>query len=105
MKPYKQHIFVCLGKRCSESGSEAVIERLKERVKGEGANLKGVKVSRSGCLSVCKETEQEAQFCPAVVVYPQGVWYRNVGVKEIDEILDAHVKGGLADRLVHYKLQ
>ncbi|MBI5236358.1 MAG: (2Fe-2S) ferredoxin domain-containing protein [Deltaproteobacteria bacterium] len=103
MKPYKQHIFVCLGKRCEAKGSEAVIERLKERVKGEG--IKGVKLSRSGCLSVCKETEQEAEFCPAVVVYPQGVWYRNVGVKEIDEILDAHVKGGLTDRLVHYKLQ
>lgn len=103
MKPYKRHLFVCLGKRCSGKGSEELFETIKARVKSE---LKGeIKVSRSGCLSVCKETATEAEHCPVFVVYPEGVWYRNVTKADLDEIFEKHLKNGeVVERLVHYRL-
>lgn len=105
MKPYRLHLFVCQGKRCLAKGSEELHEQLKERVKAEG--LKGeVKVSRSGCLSVCKETGTEGEYSPAVVVYPEGTWYRKVGVKDIDDIVEGHIKKGeIVERLLHYRLE
>ncbi len=103
MKPYRTHLFVCQGKNCSAKGSEELYEMIKERVKSDGP--KDVKVSKSGCLSVCKETDPKGEFCPALVVYPEGVWYRNVTKKDVDEIYENVLKKGeTVERLVHYKL-
>ncbi|MBI5810352.1 MAG: hypothetical protein HZB21_04090, partial [Deltaproteobacteria bacterium] len=63
------------------------------------------KVSKSGCLKVCKETDVEGEFCPVAVVYPQGVWYNNVTKSCIDVIIERHVKKGeVVERLLLYKL-
>lgn len=104
MNPYRLHVFVCLGKRCQAKGSEDFLEDFKERVKKEG--LKGeVRVSRSGCLQVCKETEMEGEYSPAMVIYPEGVWYRNISHADIDDIVEKHLKKGeIVERLVHFKL-
>ncbi len=104
MKPYRIHLFVCLGKRCLAKGSEEILEELKGRIKALG--LKDVKVSRSGCLSVCKETETEGEYAPALVVYPEGVWYRNVVRADLDDIIEMHVRKGIVvERLLHYRLK
>lgn len=104
MKPYRIHLFVCLGKRCLAKGSEEILEELKGRIKAAG--LKDVKVSRSGCLSVCKETESEGEYAPTIVVYPEGVWYRNVAKSDLDDIIEMHVmKGIVVERLLHYRLK
>jgi (2Fe-2S) ferredoxin len=104
MKPYRLHVFVCEGKRCAARGSEAIYEDMKAKVKG--SSLKGeVKVSRSGCLSVCKETDEEGQFSPAIVIYPEGTWYRNVAASDVDEIIEKHLRNGeIIERLLHYRL-
>ena len=104
MKPYRLHVFVCEGKRCAARGSEAIYEDMKTKVKG--SSLKGeVKVSRSGCLSVCKETDEEGQFSPAIVIYPEGTWSRNVAASDVDEIIEKHLrKGEVVERLLHYRL-
>ncbi|MBI5642353.1 MAG: (2Fe-2S) ferredoxin domain-containing protein [Deltaproteobacteria bacterium] len=103
MKPYRLHIFVCQGKRCAAKGSEDVLESLKEKIKA--AAIKDVKISKSGCLKVCKETETEGEFSPAVVIYPEGVWYRKVAVSDVDEIIEKHVKKGeVVERLFHYRM-
>jgi len=104
VKPYRLHLFICLGKRCAAKGSEEVYEKLREKVKALG--LKGeVKVSRSGCFGVCKESEVEGQYSPAAVVYPEGVWYKNLTMSDIDELIEKHLKGGEAvERLVHFRL-
>jgi len=104
MNPYRLHIFVCLGKRCAAKGSENVLERLKEKIKDDGLKAT-VKVSKSGCFKVCKETSTEGEYSAAVVVYPDGVWYRNVTVSDIDEIVERHVKKGeTVERLLHFKM-
>ncbi len=104
MKPYRYHIFVCQGKRCLAKGGEEVIEVVKERIKKEGLKEKVI-VSRSGCLKVCKETDQEGMFCPVVVVYPEGVWYREVKVADVEKIVERHIKAGeVVECLLHYRL-
>ena len=103
MKPYRHHIFVCLGARCSARGSEEILNGIKGRIKkGE---LHGVRVSRSGCQKVCRETEAVGEYSPAVIVYPEGVWYRNVTPGDVDEILKRHIQGGEAvERLLFFKM-
>jgi (2Fe-2S) ferredoxin len=103
MKPYTRHIFVCLGKRCSARGSEAILDNLKKRIKG--GSLEGVRVTKTGCMKVCKETEVEGDYSPVVVIYPDGVWYRNVTTGDVDEMIESHIrKGEVVERLLHHKL-
>jgi len=103
MEPYRLHLFVCLGKRCAALGAEDLLDDIKGRIKAQGVT--GVKVSRSGCVKLCKETECEGEYSPVMVVYPEGVWYRNVTPADLAEIVESHVKGGRAvERLVHFRL-
>ncbi|MBI2412239.1 MAG: (2Fe-2S) ferredoxin domain-containing protein [Deltaproteobacteria bacterium] len=103
MKPYRLHIFVCQGKRCAAKGSEELLDTLKDRIKRE--EIKDVKVSKSGCMKVCKETETEGEYSPAVVIYPEGIWYRKVTVADLDDIIEKHVKKGeVVERLLHYRM-
>lgn len=105
MKPYKQHILVCHGKTCSAAGSERLLELLRDKLDAEGLSGE-IKTSKGGCFSVCKETEPKGGYCPVVVIYPHGVWYRNVSEKDIHEIVEKHIKGGrIIERLLHYKMQ
>jgi (2Fe-2S) ferredoxin len=47
--------------------------------------LKGiVRANKSGCLDVC-------ELGPAVVVYPDGVWYTNVQLDDVDEIFQSNI--------------
>ena len=102
MQPYSHHIFVCLGKRCGNMGSEALLDALKELVKKRGLK-ELVRVSRSGCVKSCKETDVEGEYSPMMLVYPEGVWYKNVAKRDLPDILTSHIKKGepLA-RLVHF---
>lgn len=103
MKPYRLHFFVCQGKRCMARGSEELLDALKKGVKDAG--LKDVRVSKSGCLKMCKETATEGEYSPAIVVYPQGIWYKNVKAGDVAEIIERHaVKGEIVERLLYYRL-
>jgi (2Fe-2S) ferredoxin len=91
---YEHHIFVCENLRpaehprgsCGAKGSTAVRARLKELVREHG--LAGrVRANAAGCLDCCETG-------PTVVVYPEGVWYRGVGIAEAEEIFARHVLGG-----------
>ncbi len=100
MKPYRLHVFVCQGKRCAAKGSEDVLHEFKEAVKKN--NLSDVRVSKSGCLKMCKETSTEAEYSPAVVIYPEGTWYRNVTKRDVDEIVEKHLKSNTIVERLHY---
>ena len=104
MKPYKHHFFVCTGKRCTARGSEQIRDAFKSKIKALASDE--VKISQSGCLKVCKETAEEGKFCPAVVVYPAGVWYKNVSVNDVDEIIKSHVENDApVERLMLFNLK
>lgn len=105
MRNYQYHIFVCLGKRCAERGSEELLDLLKEEVKARGLKEKVI-VSRSGCVKLCKETETEGEYSPVVLVYPEGVWYKNVDKAGIIEIIEKHLTGGeVVEKSLYYNLK
>jgi len=103
MRPYRHHVFICEGKRCGGKKSSQVLDKFKGIIKHKHAD--GVKITRCGCMKVCKETSDVGEFSPAVVVYPEGVWYKNVTVDDVSEIVEEHLeKGSVVERLLHYRL-
>ena len=103
MKPYKHHVFICEGKRCGGKKSSKVIDQFKHLSKHGDAN--GVKITRTGCMKVCKETSDVGEFSPAIVVYPEGVWYKNVTVDDVSELISEHLENRrVVERLLHYRL-
>ena len=91
---YDKHIFFCLNRRddgracCAEHRAEALQAYAKDRVKALGLNGPGkVRVNKAGCLDRC-------ELGPVAVVYPEGVWYTFVDEKDIDEIVESHLRDG-----------
>ena len=56
---------------------------MKARAKELG--LAGVRVNMAGCLDRC-------EFGPAMVIYPEGIWYKIETTSDIDEILQTHLR-------------
>ena len=53
-----------------------------------------IRVNTSGCLDRCEQG-------PALVVYPEGVWYTYIDEDDIDEIIDSHLLNGVpVERLI-----
>lgn len=90
------HIFVCASFRgteakgkCLKKESLQLIPYLQEELADRGLNAM---VTSTGCMNLCEEG-------PVMVIYPQGIWYRDVTSEEaVDEILDALENGGPADK-------
>ena len=89
----RYHVFCCTNQRppehergsCQASSGIGLRNYLKDRVKELG--LEGVRINAAGCLNRCEEG-------PAVVVYPEGVWYRLQNKSDIEEIISGHLQGG-----------
>ncbi len=93
---YKYHVFFCLNQRdpgaerpsCANCNAQAMQEHAKKRVKQLGLAGPGqVRINKAGCLERC-------ELGPALVVYPEGVWYTYVDESDIDEIVDSHLVNG-----------
>jgi (2Fe-2S) ferredoxin len=86
--PFQKHIFVCTGGSVCpfEGNSAGVHARLKELVKKAGLSVQ-VRVNQAGCMDQCGHG-------PMVVVYPENIWYCNVGVDDAEEIFREHLVGG-----------
>ncbi len=87
---FHAHVFVCCNRRpdghargsCAASGSEALRDYMKARVKELG--LASVRVNSAGCLDRC-------ELGPCVVIYPEGVWYRLRTRADVDRMIEAHL--------------
>jgi (2Fe-2S) ferredoxin len=88
------HLFVCQNERpvggrpsCAARGSAEVLGAL-QRAVGADPDLRGrVAVTPCGCLGPCFEG-------PALVVYPDAVWYGAVRPADVAEIVDSHLREG-----------
>jgi len=81
---YDKHIFICKNDRGENStrqscGSIGGLDIRKEFVSLiNAAGLKGkIRANKSGCLDLCEQG-------PAIVIYPQGLWYLNVEKRNIE---------------------
>src|SRR6266576_1420109 len=92
--PIRHHVFVCTGKSCSARDSAEVLEafenELKERGLLFGREAKGKNPHGSIVVTSCASVG----FCaigPAVMVYPDGVWYAQVRAADVREIVEEHL--------------
>ena len=95
--PIIRHVFVCNGKSCSAVGSAEVKKAFEEQL--EAKNLRYGKASKGRnpegaiLLTDCGSIG----FCSigtAVLVYPEGVWYAQVRVADVEEIIEEHLEKG-----------
>src|SRR5580765_4796957 len=95
--PIRHHVFVCTGQSCSAKDSADVLEaferQLKERGLLFGREAKGKNPHGSIVVTSCASVG----FCsigPAVMVYPDGVWYAQVQTSDVMEIVEEHLVNG-----------
>lgn len=90
MQPYRRHLLVCVGPRCTENGeSQALFDSLGEKFKAAGIDggEARVKRTRTHCFATCTSG-------PIVCVQPDGIWYYNVTDANLDRIIRDHLVGG-----------
>jgi len=94
MPRFEKHVFICINKRapdnpkgcCAEKGSKEIASKFKEELHKRG--LKGkIRANKAGCLDMC-------ELGPTVVIYPEGVWYKNVSIDDVNEIIESHLLAG-----------
>lgn len=102
MSWYSHHVFFCTNRReagtrpcCAVAGAEALRDYAKKRVKKLGLNGAGrVRINNAGCMERCEQG-------PAMVVYPEGVWYTYASEADVEEIIQRHLIGGeVVERLL-----
>ena len=95
MPSFQRHVFVCVNERpaddpkgcCKAKGGVEVRDKLKAELKARGIS-KLVRANNAGCLDQCAHGV-------TIVVYPEQVWYGNVTVDDVNEIIDKHLVGGV----------
>ena len=78
---------------CAERGSVALLSTLRRLVKRAG-RTKDIRITRTHCMGRCGEG-------PALVVYPDGIWYRGMTAGDAEELLSGHLLG---DRLLEHRV-
>jgi (2Fe-2S) ferredoxin len=106
--PIRHHVFVCTGKSCSARDSAEVREAFEQQLNSRGLlfgrEAKGKNPNGSIVLTECASVG----FCsigPAVMVYPDGVWYAQVRAADVQEIIEEHLLNGrVVERLALMKV-
>ena len=60
-----------------------IVEAFKAKLKAKKLPIK-VRAQRAGCLDIC-------HYGQTIVVYPEGVFYVGVELKDVDEIIEEHI--------------
>lgn len=96
----QHHVFICQNERdpenprgsCYHKDSKAVLKCFKETIISQGLRER-IEFDGSTCMDCCA-------VGPAVVVYPENVWYGGVTVEDVPEIVEAIAKGTVVERLL-----
>jgi len=96
----RKQVFCCTTDgegRCATKGGREVWQKFKDEVKARG--LADIIVTQVGC------TGQHA-VGPTVIVHPDGIWYRQVTVDDVGEIIEQHLVGGKpVERLINPEIK
>jgi NADH-quinone oxidoreductase subunit F len=95
MDQVRSQVLVCTGGGCIASGALAVSAAFVKELEDKG--LAGeVEVIETGCLGPCA-------VGPVALVYPDGVFYQNIKLDDVSEIVEEHLlKGRIVPRLVSH---
>ena len=86
-------ILVCGGTGCHSAQSAEIITALREKIADAG--LEDIKVVQTGCFGFCAQG-------PIVKVQPENIFYVQVKMEDLDEIVNSHLIGGKAvERLLY----
>ena len=100
MKKPKYHVFVCTSSRingqqkgfCHSKDSVGIVQSFMEEIEARELSDE-VMVTNTGCFGICSSG-------PIVVVYPEGIWYKEVTAEDVPEIVESHFeKGVVVERL------
>ena len=100
MQKPEYHVFICTSSRingqqkgfCCSKDSVALVQSFIEEIENAGLS-DTVMVTNTGCFGICSSG-------PVVVVYPEGIWYKEVTVEDVPEIVESHFTNGVkVDRL------
>lgn len=89
---FKKHIFICTNQRnnekrsCGQDHGLQLVASFKKELKDRGLHV-DVRAQKAGCIDAC-------DFGPSLVVYPEGVFYGNVQLEHVTEIIEQHIVGG-----------
>ncbi|MGI6720244.1 MAG: NADH-ubiquinone oxidoreductase-F iron-sulfur binding region domain-containing protein [Anaerovoracaceae bacterium] len=90
----RSHVLVCGGTGCTASKSPEIIETFHSELKSHGLD-KEVSVVQTGCFGLCA-------LGPIVVVYPEGSYYTQVKVEDVNTIVEEHLlKGRIVEKLLY----
>lgn len=88
---YDKHIFICTNQRkpdaprisCGEEHGMDIVDAFNTKLKELKIPLK-LRAQKAGCLDIC-------DFGQTVAIYPEGVFYVGVELKDVDEIISEHL--------------
>ena len=95
--PIRHHVFVCTGKSCSARDSVEVLAAFEDELKQRGLLFGRAAKGKNPRGSIVVTECASVGFCsigPAVMVYPDGVWYAQVRSSDVAEIIDEHLMNG-----------
>jgi len=84
MKVNKKDIIICHGTGCISSGSIKIREKLEQEIKKAG--VENVQIIPTGCHGFC-------QRGPVMIVEPEGIFYSEVTVDDVEDIFQSHIIG------------
>ncbi len=87
-------VIICQGTGCVSSDSPLILETLEQRIAEQG--IGDVKTKFSGCHGCCEQG-------PIVIVEPEGVFYAQVKVSDVSDIVDDHLKNNKPVERLFYK--
>jgi sirohydrochlorin cobaltochelatase len=92
-KNLKKHVLVCGNIDCAKKGSTEIITKLRRLIR-EDDKQQEFRITKTSCMGRCGEG-------PSIVVYPDGVWYREIKVEETEQLYHQHLQQGqiIAERV------
>jgi len=95
--PITHHVFVCTGTSCSAVNSAEVKATFERELLARGILFGKEKKGKNPLGNIVLTECASVGFCaigPAVMVYPDGVWYAQVRPTDVTEIIEEHILNG-----------
>lgn len=94
MTTQRTHIMVCGGTGCVSAQSLEIVDKFKAKLDAAGYGEE-VAVIRTGCFGFCGQG-------PIVKIHPDNIFYVQVGLTDVDDIVNEHIiKGRVVERLLY----